>query len=225
MDRDAFAAACQVIGITLDDSKLAMFEAFESALYESNKVKNLTRVPQDECWITHFLDSLLFHDLIEGQDLLDLGTGPGLPAWPLAAAFPNLQVTGLDSNGKMLAFLETQALPNLRVVNSRIEDTGWSERYDTVTGRALAPYAIQLEVSVRPCRKGGLLLPMRTAKDEETIRNFPYDQLGLELERIEERDLPVLGAKRLYPIIRKVKKTPKEFPRPWATMKKQPLNG
>lgn len=225
MDRDAFAAACQVLGIALDDAKLTVFEAFESALYEANNVKNLTRVPQEDCWITHFLDSLLFHDLIEGQDLLDIGTGPGLPAWPIAAAFPNLQVTGLDSNGKMLAFLETQPLPNLRVVNARVEETGWSERFDTVTGRALAPYSIQLEVSARPCRKTGLILPMRTAKDREAIEAFPYERLGLELERIEERPLPVLGAIRLFPIVRKVAKTPNEFPRPWATMKKSPLNG
>ena len=53
--------------------------------------------------------------------------------------------------------------------------------------------------------------------------DFPAAQLGLELEEIFEEELPTSGAVRMIPIYRKVGSTPKEFPRPWARMKKRPL--
>ncbi|RYG69749.1 16S rRNA (guanine(527)-N(7))-methyltransferase RsmG, partial [bacterium] len=82
---------------------LDRFETFEADLYEANEVMNLTRVPREECWLRHFLDSLLIAPWLPGEgSLLDIGSGPGFPAWPLALARPELQVTALDSSGKML---------------------------------------------------------------------------------------------------------------------------
>ncbi|HZH99340.1 MAG TPA: RsmG family class I SAM-dependent methyltransferase, partial [Fimbriimonadaceae bacterium] len=113
------------IGITLDEGMLHAFEQFEEDLYRSNAVMNLTRVPREECYLRHFLDSLLFHDLIPaGASVLDIGTGPGFPAWPLALCRKDLHVLALDSSGKMLGFLRRHPLPNLEVVQERAEEWG-----------------------------------------------------------------------------------------------------
>ena len=81
MNRLAFAEAALSLGIRLSEAQLNAFETYEAALYQANQVMNLTRVPQSEAWIRHFLDSLLLCPLIpEGAKLLDIGTGPGLPA-------------------------------------------------------------------------------------------------------------------------------------------------
>src|ERR1041384_4679794 len=134
-------------GLELTPEQVAQFEAFEAKLYEANAVMNLTRVPREECWLRHFVDSLLFQDLIPlNARVLDIGTGPGFPAWPLACARPDLQVTALDSNGKMLGFLRSQPLPNLEVVQERAEEWGAFERFGVVTGRALAPLPVQIEL-------------------------------------------------------------------------------
>lgn len=170
---------------------------FEEDLYKQNEVMNLTRVPREECDMRHFLDSVLISPLIPpGSEVLDIGTGPGFPAWPLALLRPDLKVTALDSSGKMLGFLQRHPLPNLLPVQGRAEDNGWDEEFDVVTGRALAPFPAQVELSVRPCRRGGFLLPMRTPGDASTIEAFPFEKLGLILESCTNATLsapPVLG--------------------------------
>ena len=221
MDRVLLRLNLEVLGLLVDDIVLDRFEEFENRLYTTNQVMNLTRIPQQECWLRHFVDSVLWHDLaLDGQQVLDIGCGPGFPCWPLANVRPDLKVTGVDSSGKMLSFLRTQPLDNLIVVKARAEYWAVREEYDIVTGRALAPLPIQLEVSVAPCRVGGRVIPMRSLNDEETIQKFDASPFGLELVNIEKRLLPVVDAVRLFPVYLKTKVTPSRYPRMWAEIKK-----
>ena len=96
MQVDSFVQATRTLGLTLSEAQLSKFENFEEALYRANEVMNLTRVAREECWLRHFVDSLLFQDLIpRGAAVLDIGTGPGFPAWPLACARPDLSITAM----------------------------------------------------------------------------------------------------------------------------------
>ncbi|MEA2554633.1 MAG: rRNA (guanine527-N7)-methyltransferase [Fimbriimonadaceae bacterium] len=222
--RQPFAQAAAAIGLPLTDTQLDAFEAFEENLYAANEVMNLTRVPREEAWLRHYLDSLLFHDLIpEGSTVLDIGSGAGFPAWPLACARPDLKVTSLDSSGKMLGFLQRNPLPNLESVLGRAENWRVRDRFDVVTGRALAPLPIQLELSSPPARVGGLVIPMRTPAEEADIRAFPGEELGLKLDRIETRPLPDTDVIRAFPVYRKLVKTDRRYPRTWAEIKRDPL--
>lgn len=208
----------------MSDAQLAAFQTYEANLYETNEVTNLTRVAREECWTRHFIDSLLFQELIpEGASVLDIGTGPGLPAWPLAAARPDIQVTALDSNRKMLGFLRENPLPNLTVVEARAEEWGHREEFDVVTGRALAPLALQLELSAACCKIGGVILPLRTPNDFGAIELFRGQALGIRLEKKVERMLPEVGAERLCPVYRKLYSTAAKYPRPWPEMKRAPI--
>ncbi len=183
---------------------------------------NLTRVPREEAWLRHFVDSLLFQDLIpQGASVLDVGTGPGFPAWPLACARPDLQVTALDSSGKMLGFLRSQSLPNLEIVQARAEEWGRREAYDVVTGRALAPLPLQLELSAPALKVGGLLIPMRTPADD--LREPLWEALGLRPAGREERTLPETDVVRVFPLFTKETPTHARYPRRWAEMKVRPL--
>lgn len=223
MNREAFVAALASIKLTLSDEQVEQFAAFEEALYTVNEHTNLTRVKREECIYRHFIDSLLIHDLFEGvTELLDIGTGPGFPSWPIACVRPDMQVTTVDSNGKMLAFLESQRLPNMTCVPMRMEEWRVEEAFDVVTGRALAPLAIQLELSAGACAIGGRVIPMRTPADEDSLTGYEKP-LGLELVDIVRRNLPVINAPRLFPVYRKVKPTAAIFPRPWAEIKRRPL--
>jgi len=226
VERAAFQAELGSLGLSPTDDLLDHFEQFEERLYQANAVMNLTRVSREEAWIRHFLDSLLFHDLIEpGSEVLDIGTGPGFPAWPLALARPDLRVSALDSSCKMLGFLRQSPLPNLEIVEARAEEWGVRERYRVVTGRALAPLATQLELSAAPCVIGGRIIPMRTPTDRATIDALDPAPLGLRLARVVERILPVLEAPRMFPIYEKVRATPARYPRSWPEIKRQPIGG
>ncbi len=211
-------------GLESSPERLDLLRAFEEALYEANRSTNLTRVPRDEFWLRHVVDSLLFQDLISaGAAVLDIGAGAGFPSWPLAWARPDLSVTALDSSGKAVRFLESVPLPNLRVEHARAEEWGVREEFDVVTGRALAPLSAQVELSAAPCRIGGAILPMRTLADREACGSIPAQRLGLRLESVHERELPETGAKRVFPLFRKVRPTSKRFPRQWAQIRREPL--
>ena len=224
MDRDAFARAAQTLGLELSAQQLDQLEFFEDALYRANEVMNLTRVPKEEAWQRHFLDSLLFQEVIPtGSSVLDVGTGPGFPAWPLACARPDLQVNAADSSGKMIGFLIKQPLPNLLPIQVRLEDWDQREAFDVITGRAVAPLPIQLELSAPFAKVGGLVLPMRTVAEEEAIRALDASQLGLKLREVQRRAIPGTEVVRLIPIFEKVRSTPKQYPRTWAEIKRKPI--
>jgi len=198
------------------------FSAFEEALYKANELTNLTRVPREEFAIRHIADSLMIQEIIPtGATVLDIGTGPGFPAWPLALARPDLKVTALDSNQKMLGFLQTQPLPNLEAVWARAEEFDRFEQFDFVTGRAVAPLPIQLEISAPFCKVGGLVVPMRGINDDPESPN--YRELGLKLLTTERRPLEGADIIRLFPIYLKDNPTPRKYPRRWAEIKSKPL--
>jgi 16S rRNA (guanine527-N7)-methyltransferase len=123
----------------------------------------------------------------------------------------------------MIGFLKGNLLPNLRVQNHRAEEVEEPERYDVVTGRAVAPLPIQMEISAAYARLGGYVIPMRTDKELAEIERFPAGSLGLKLEGFEGRELVGSDAKRVFPLFRKVRPTPKKYPRTWAEIKRSPL--
>jgi len=224
MDRPRFRAAADILALPLSDSQLDEFEKFEDGLYAANEMMNLTRVPREECWLRHFLDSLLFQDLIPLRaSVLDIGSGPGFPAWPLAVARPDLHVTALDSSGKMVTFLQRFPLANLRTILGRAEEWRVRDQFDVVTGRAVAPLPIQLELSAPACVLEGIVVPMRTPADREAIDAFRGAGLGLRLERVDTRRLPGTDVVRLFPIFRKEMTTEDRYPRTWAEIKRSPL--
>lgn len=221
MDRDGFRNSGRSLRIALAARQLDSFQQFEEALYEANRTRNLTRVPREECWTRHFLESLLFHDLIGmGSSVLDIGSGPGFPAWPLACARPDLQVTAMDSNGKMIDFLRSQPLPNLLVVQARAEECQMRAGFDCVTGRAFAPLPIQLEVSAPLVKIGGMVIPMRTDKDY-ALPSKTLADLGLQLR--ETRAVPGDAGMRVFPVYEKIAPTDMKYPRRWAEMVRRPL--
>lgn len=206
--------------MALSESQVGLFQEYEDALYSLNATMNLTRVPREECEVRHFVDSLLVAEFVPlGARVLDIGTGPGLPAWPLACARPDLSVVAMDSSGKMLRAASAVPLPNLEVRQHRAEETDERESFDVVTGRAVAPLAAQLELSAAWAARDGLVVPFRTPND--TVIKLP--QLGLKLKAIEERALPGTDVVRVFPIYRKERRTPEHYPRAWAQIKSSPL--
>jgi 16S rRNA (guanine527-N7)-methyltransferase len=226
VNREAFKFDCKEIGLSLNDPQLDAFESFENALYEWNKVKNLTRIPKEECATKHFLDSLLVGVVIReycpsAKNILDVGTGPGFPAWPLACAFPDWQVTAVDSNGKMLDFLKANPLPNLTIVQKRVEEWDQFEKFDVATGRAVAPLALQLEMSMHWIKKGGWLIPMRTPSDEVPTAQI-LSRHSLKLEAVKTIELGRSNIHRVFPILVKQKSTRNINPRRWSEIKRKP---
>lgn len=212
-------------GFPLSESQIAACEAYRADLYKVNEVTNLTRISYEEAEAKHFADSLLVSPYIPKQaNVLDIGPGPGFPAWVLACCRPDLNITALDSANKAIRFIERHPLKNLQTKLARAEDQVQREHFDIVTGRAVAPFATQAEISAAWIKIGGLFIPFRTPSEREEIEQFPAAQLGLKLIEINEVNLPETDIIRLFPIFEKVKATNPEFPRPWGRIKAKPLS-
>ncbi len=222
MDRERLIEALSALGLSPSADQLSALADFEEKLYVANSLMNLTRVPREECWLRHFVDSVLMQDLIPPDSkVLDIGSGPGFPAFPLACLRPDIAVTAVDSNSKMTKFLLGCRLPNLHVVIARAEELKTREKFDVVTGRAVAPLPAQLEVSAPQCKVCGIVLPLRTAREEFELNCLGL--LGLALERVVERRLCDTDVTRALPVYRKVEPTQKNYPRRWAEIKAKPL--
>jgi 16S rRNA (guanine527-N7)-methyltransferase len=129
----------------------------------------------------HLLDSLVARPLLEGDSVLDVGTGPGFPGLPLAIAEPNRQFTLLDSNNKKIQFVQHVAgllgLTNVTAVKGRGEDYAPGHRFDTVIARALAALPRLVEIAGHHVREDGVFVALKgryPAEELEQMSNRPW---------------------------------------------------
>ena len=107
-----------------------------------NQRFNLTRITQPRDAATlNYAESLYGARFIaQAKTILDIGSGAGFPAVPIAIALPELDVTALEANQKKSLFLTEVkfelSLANFIVITARFEDIDWSN-YDLLTCRAL----------------------------------------------------------------------------------------
>lgn len=129
--------------LSLSEHQLEQLVKYVELLDKWNKAYNLTSIrdPQ-EMLIKHIMDSLMVGQHIHGDNLIDVGTGPGLPGIPLAIMFPEKQFTLLDSLGKRITFLKQVVfqlkLENVTPVLARVEEHQPEKAYDGVLSRAFA---------------------------------------------------------------------------------------
>jgi 16S rRNA (guanine527-N7)-methyltransferase len=88
------------------------------------------------------MDSIVVSPYLQGDRLIDVGTGPGLPGLPLAILNPDKKFTLLDSLGKRIRFIRQAVLAlglkNVEFVQSRVEEYQPEEKFDVVLSRAFA---------------------------------------------------------------------------------------
>lgn len=96
----------------------------------------------DRLWTRHIADSLLFGYGLDAADaVVDLGTGVGLPALPIAIAWPEVNVTAVDRSVRRTDLMN-RAIRILDVNNVEIETADVTDvrgSYDRLTARAALP--------------------------------------------------------------------------------------
>jgi 16S rRNA (guanine527-N7)-methyltransferase len=176
-------------------------------------------------------DSLVLLDhLGDATNLVDVGSGGGLPGLPLRIARPDLAVTLIEADQAKAAFL-VQACARLgligvEVVARRAEEAGHERRYretfDVAVARALAPMPVLVELCLPFVRIGGRLLAQKTDQEELERAAHAIDVLGGTLGSVE----PAPSAARqsgVVVVIAKLTSTPSEFPRRAGLPARRPL--
>ena len=99
---------CGERGVKIDSSQTEKFLSYLELIKNWNSKINLTSVTDDEgIVVKHFIDSLTVSEFIDdGSTVLDIGTGAGFPAIPLALARDSLKITALDSREKRIFFMQ-----------------------------------------------------------------------------------------------------------------------
>lgn len=234
-----FSLALQPLAITLDESKQKLFFQFYMDLIEKNKHMNLTAIVEmKEVIVKHFVDSLSVVQAIpdiqfEAYRILDLGTGAGFPGIPLAIAWPQLKLTLVDCLNKRIHFIEEECrklgLHNIIALHARAEDLAGKqehrEQYDLILSRAVSNLSTLSEYCLPFIHNGGTFIPYKSGKVEEEIQKAG-NALGLlgagEISTLYFR-LPVTGDERCLLSIKKVRETPRRFPRKAGTPSANPL--
>lgn len=154
------------LGIEADNQQRELWLAYVALLAKWNKTYNLTAVRDPREMVSrHILDSLSVASHIQGQHLLDVGAGAGIPSIPLAILWPTRRITALDSNGKKTRFMEQVKneleLANFTVVQSRVEDFKAELLYDGILSRAYASLGDFVDSSQHLLAGGGTFWAMK----------------------------------------------------------------
>ena len=231
--KQALLAGLPALDRTLTEPQLDTLCAFGGALLEKNQVMNLTAITEPQAVARlHFLDCMALLGLTDfsNKTVIDVGCGAGFPGVPLKIAEPSMHLTLLDSLKKRVDWL-SETLPALGVeaecVSARAEEYALSHReaYDIATSRAVARLNMLSELCLPLVAVGGAFIAMKSADSDEEISQAArgIGLLGGKVEKIWDYAVPGTDAVHRAVLIRKIKKTPGQYPRRFAKIKQAPL--
>ena len=179
------------MGLALTEEAQSRLLGYVAMLKKWNATYNLTAIRDESQMVTqHLLDSLsvfpALQELCEavspggtapaGRRWADIGSGAGLPGIPLAIAWPDLEMSLIETVEKKSAF-QRQAkielgLANVTVVNRRVEEVAGGT-FDAVISRAFADLADFVRLAGHLLAQGGKLYAMKGLLPEDEISRLP----------------------------------------------------
>lgn len=154
----------------------SFYEQYMSAFIAQNaKVNLISKNDEKFLWEKHIFDSLAVGKVFEKYGtpatLLDIGTGGGFPAVPVALAYPEIEVYALDSIRKKINAIENIKaeldIKNLHTICERAEKI--TDKFDMVTSRAVAPLKVITEYAMPRLNKNGIFVAYKSVKTQEEI--------------------------------------------------------
>lgn len=194
--------AKDLLGLDLKEDSAEKLSKYSNLLVKWNATYNLTSIENPEDVLTlHIADSLaLVRDLdalvpIEKCRLMDVGSGGGLPAIPLAIMRPDLSVTMVDAVQKKVIFLR-QCIAMCRLSNAtaqhfRIEKMQDDKGFDVITSRAFASLKDMIDWTRHLLASNGYWLAMKGKYPQAEIDELPQDVELVSVKKVS------LGSKQL----------------------------
>ena len=234
---DQFVKDLTVLGVKLIDEQVQQFIQYYEMLVEWNQVMNLTAITEyDDVMKKHFVDSVSLIkalDVNKSATVIDVGTGAGFPGLALKIAYPNLQVTLLDSLNKRIQFLdaviEKLELTGVETVHGRAEDFAkpdkLREKFDLCVSRAVANLSTLSEYCMPFVKKDGCFVSYKAATANEELKEATkaIEILGGKVLEVCSFNLEDTDMERNLIKIMKMKNTPKKYPRKAGLPSKEPI--
>jgi 16S rRNA (guanine527-N7)-methyltransferase len=196
-------------GVYLPEAALQKLLAFLDELHRWNRQINLTAITgRQDAIEKHLLDSLTVLPLLRGdEELLDLGSGAGLPGIPLKLASPQLSIWSVDAVQKKISFqkqvVRLLSLSGFHPTHARVEslaqDDAWLGRFDVVVARAVASLPTLAGWGLPLLRPSGRLIAMKGPEGEAELASVEKELRlsGAQCTDLRRLRLPVSGAERL----------------------------
>ncbi|MBO1265642.1 16S rRNA (guanine(527)-N(7))-methyltransferase RsmG [Proteiniclasticum sp. SCR006] len=231
---DIMKKSADQLNLTFSRDQYEQFMQYKLLLKQWNEKLNLTAITEDDEIISkHFIDSIQAfqsEELNHAESLIDVGTGAGFPGLPIKIMKPELKITLLDSLNKRLNFLravsEEMNLENVEFVHSRAEDgarkSEYRDSYDVAVSRAVANLTLLTELCLPYVKVGGHFIALKGPAVEQEIEDAEYavKVLGGKIIRIQKVKVEGTDLNHNLVVIRKMKPTPKGYPRSSAAIKK-----
>lgn len=216
---EASRAALGRIGVEISAGEEALLARYLGMLFATNERFNLTRIDRESAWLRHVVDSLsLLAPLGSIESVaraVDVGSGGGLPAIPMAIARPDVRWTLVESTAKKARFLEAAAerlgLSNVEVVRARAEEVGHGalrETFDVATSRAVGGLSELVRLSVPLLRIGGVMLAIKGERAGAEIAEAKQALHALHAHLVGE----IRGETNTIVAIEKQRKSPAKYP-------------
>lgn len=210
------------------------FEIYFNELIDYNTKVNLTAITdKQDVYIKHFYDSCLASEFIPANaKVADIGTGAGFPGVPLKIIRNDINLNLVDSLNKRIVFLDylQQKLGiSYNTYHSRAEEfcanANNREAYDVVVSRAVAKLNTLAEYCLPPVKIGGTFIAYKGGDVQQEITDSlnAIRTLGGQISEVKSINLPLEKGSRTLVIIKKVKSTPKVYPRGKNLPKIKPL--
>ena len=160
------ASGISEMGLDVDATAQAKLLAYLELLQKWNRVYNLTAIRDPLEMVTlHLLDSLSVLPHVNTSNLLDVGSGGGLPGVVLAIVKPELQVTTIDTVQKKAIFMRQAkaelGLSNLTVVHNRVENFKAEAKYGAIISRAFSDLSLFMGLTSHLIAEKGAWLAMK----------------------------------------------------------------
>ena len=225
------------LSLTFSERQIKQFEDYYRILIEWNHVMNLTAITEyEEVVEKHFIDSLSIINAVDFSEIfniIDIGTGAGFPGIPLKIAFPDINITLLDSLNKRVIFLneviEQLGLNNINAIHGRAEDYAkqkeYREQYDLCVSRAVANLSTLSEYCLPYVKINGLFIPYKSGDIDVELEKSEHavSILGGVVSDVIRFQLPGTDIGRSFVKIKKIKSTGKKYPRKAGLPSKEPL--
>lgn len=190
-DRARLTSGAAALDVTITYAQEESLCHYVERLLAWNRKLNLTAVTDPTAIVDkHLLDALALVPVFRERapaDLLDVGTGPGLPAIVLAVMLPTLRVTAVESIAKKATFVRTVSRElgfpvEVKVV--RLEQLDRALRWDLVVSRATFEPTEWVERAKDLVRPGGLLVAMLSEHQKIPAAPPGYSAASLVEHRI-----------------------------------------
>ncbi len=237
-----FKRSLKELGVDFSPDQIRIVKEYLDIVYKYNKEVNLTGTKKKEdILVRHFLDSLsilkfkkdLFNRSDNIKEILDIGTGAGLPGMVLSIFLKDRLFYLIDKKEKKIEFLNMTAnrlkIKNVKILRGRAEELAregsYREKFDMVLARAVAKFNILCELLIPFCRINGKIIFYKSLKVFEELKKGRKIilELGGREGNLLEVKVPYLNEFRAFLVIEKNKRTPSIYPRKFKKIKCRPL--